>query len=164
VTTKSTHEAFGIPTPQANAEGLRTTRMAIYLARQIRIDDTPEFQREKEMIGREVRPVMDKILEMGDGDVGVGAVRACEAGVLDIPWSPSRHVKSRVLPARDIEGYLRILQPGEMPFPRDVLDYHEERLRKRAEKEGVTFGRDLAVSSVYEISEGLEKLLPAFAG
>jgi len=34
VTTKSTHEAFGIPTPQANAEGLRVTRMAIYLARQ----------------------------------------------------------------------------------------------------------------------------------
>ena len=164
VTTKSTHEAFGIPTPEANAEGLRTTRMAIYLARQIRIDDTPEFQREKDMIGREVRPVMDKILEMGDGDVGVGTVRACEAGVLDIPWSPSRHVKSRVLPARDVDGYLRILQAGDMPFPRDVLDYHEERLRKRAEKEGVEFGHDLAVSSVYEISEGLEKLLPGYTG
>lgn len=164
VTTKSTHEAFGIPTPQVNAEGLRMTRMAIYLARQIRIDDTPEFQREKEMIGHEVRPVMDKILEMGDGDVAVGTVRACEVGVLDIPWSPSRHVKSRVLPARDIDGYLRVLQPGDMPFPRDVLDYHEERLRKRAEKEGVEFGRDLAVSSVYEISEGLEKLLPGYSG
>ena len=163
VTTKSTHEAFGIPTPEANAEGLRTTRMAIYLARQIRIDDLPEFQREKEMIGREVRPVMDRILEMGDGDVALGTVRACEAGVLDIPWSPNRHVKSRVLPARDLDGYLRILQPGEMPFPRDVLDYHGERLRKRAEQEGVPFGRDLAVSSVYEISEGLEKLLPSIA-
>jgi methylaspartate mutase epsilon subunit len=164
VTTKSTHEAFGIPTPQANAEALRTTRMAIYLARQIRLDDMPEFQREKDMIGREVRPVMDKILEMGDGDVALGAVRACEAGVLDIPWSPNRHIKSRVLPARDIDGYLRILQPGDMPFPSDVLDYHEERLRKRAEKEGVTFGHDLAVGSVYEISEGLEKLQPTYTG
>ena len=164
VTTKSTHEAFGIPTPQANAEGLRMTRMAVYLARHIRVDDMPEFQREKEMIGREVRPVMDKILEMGDGDVAVGTVRACEAGVLDIPWSPNRYVKGRVMPARDVDGYLRILQPGAMPFPKDVLEYHEERLRKRAEKEGMDYGHELAVSSVYEISEGLDKLMPGMAG
>ena len=37
VTTKTTHEAFGLPTPEINAEGLRMTRMAIYLARHIRL-------------------------------------------------------------------------------------------------------------------------------
>jgi methylaspartate mutase epsilon subunit len=42
VTTKSTHEAFGIPTPQINAEGLRMTRTAIYLARNIRLDGLPD--------------------------------------------------------------------------------------------------------------------------
>ncbi len=161
VTTKSTHEAFGIPTPEANAEGLRTTRMAIYLARRIRLDDMPEFQSERELIGREVRPIVDRILEMGDGDVAIGTIRACEAGVLDIPWSPNRQIKSRILPARDADGYLRILEAGDMPFPRDVLEIHEERLRKRAERDGVPYGRDLAVASVYEISEGLETLLPA---
>ena len=162
VTTKSTHEAYGLPTPEANAEGLRTTRMAVYLARHIRLDDLPEFQREKDMIGREARPVIDKVLEMGDGDAAIGAVRACEAGVLDIPWSPNRHLKSNVLPARDADGYLRILQAGDMPFPREVLDYHEEKLRLRAEREGVAYGRDLAVGSVYEISEDLETLIPSF--
>jgi methylaspartate mutase epsilon subunit len=161
VTTKSTHEAHGLPTPEANAEGLRTTRMAVYLARAVRLDDLPEFQREKDMIGREARPVIDKVLEMGDGDVAIGAVRACEAGVLDIPWSPNRHLKSNVLPARDADGYLRILQAGDMPFPRDVLDVHEEKLRLRAERDGVPYGRDLAVTSVYEISEDLETLIPS---
>jgi methylaspartate mutase epsilon subunit len=160
VTTKSTHEAFGIPTPQANAEGLRTTRMAIYLARNIRLDGMEEFRREKELIAREVRAVIDKVLEIGDGDVAVGAVRAFEAGVMDIPWSPNRHVKSRVLPARDIDGYLRIFDPGDMPIPRDVIEYHEERLRKRAERERQPYDHELAVSSVYEISEPLERLLP----
>lgn len=160
VTTKSTHEAYGIPTPEANAEALRTTRMAIYLARRIRIDDMPEFRREKELIGREVRPVVDKILEIGDGDIAIGTIRACEAGVLDIPWSPNRQIRSRILPARDADGYLRVLEPGEVPFPKDVLDYHEERLRQRADKEGVEYGRDLAVGSVYEISENLEALMP----
>jgi len=159
VTTKTTHEAFGIPTPQANAEGLRMTRMAVYLARNIRLDGMPEFREEVDLIGREVRPIIDKVLEMGDGDVALGTVRAFEAGVLDIPWSPNRWVKSRVMPARDAGGCLRILDPGLMPFPRDVLEIHEARLRRRAEQENVPFGPDLAVSSVYEISEPIGKLL-----
>lgn len=160
VTTKSIHEAFGIPTARANAEGLRMTRMAVYLARHIRVDEMPEFKREREMIEQEVRPVIDKVLEMGDGDVAIGTVRAFEAGVMDIPWSPNRQVKSRVLPARDADGYLRILDAGDMPVPRDVLDFHHERLRKRAEAERRPFDHDLAVTSVYEISEPLSKLAP----
>ncbi|MGE3679965.1 MAG: methylaspartate mutase subunit E [Burkholderiales bacterium] len=160
VTTKTTHEAFGIPTPQANAEGLRMTRMAIYLARNIRLDGMPDFEREKEMIRREVRAIVDKVLEMGDGDVAIGSVRAFEAGVLDIPWSPNRGVKSRIMPARDADGCLRILDPGLMPFPKDIMEEHEARLRRRASREKVPFGPDLAVSSVYEIGEPIAKLLP----
>ncbi len=160
VTTKTAHEAYGIPTPQANAEGLRTTRMAIYLARHIRLDGLPEFERERELIRREVRPIVDKVLEMGDGDAAVGTVRAFEAGVLDIPWSPNRGVKSRVLPARDADGCLRIVDPGLMPFPKEILEVHEERLRRRAERDGIAFGPDLAVASVYEISEPVARLLP----
>lgn len=160
VTTKSAHEAFGIPTPQANAEGLRMTRTAIYMARHIRLDGLAAFEQEKELIRREVRPIVDKVLEMGEGDVALGTVRAFEAGVLDIPWSPNRGVKSRVLPARDVDGCLRILDPGLMPFPREVLEIHEERLRQRAEREKIPYGPDLAVASVYEMSEPIDKLLP----
>ena len=155
VTTKSTHEAFGIPTPKANAEGLRTTRMAIYLARGVRLDSMPDFHAEVDLIKREVRPVVDKVLEMGDGDVALGSVRAAAAGVLDVPWSPSRWMRSAVMPARDAEGCLRILDPGLMPIPREVLEVHEEKLRRRAEREHVDYGPDLAVASVYEMSESL---------
>ena len=159
VTTKSTHEAFGIPTPKINAEGLRMTRMAIYLARQIRLDSHPEFSAEVDLIKREVRPILDRTLEIGDGDIALGTVRACEAGIVDIPWSPNRYVKGRVMPARDADGYLRILSPGEMPFDKDVLEIHTERLKQRAAREGVPCNNDLAISSVYEISEPLAKLM-----
>jgi methylaspartate mutase epsilon subunit len=160
ITTKTTHEAFGIPTPKANAEGLRMTRMAIYLARNLKLDSLPEFRTECDLIRREVVPVMDKILEMGEGDAALATIRSAAAGVLDIPWSPNRHIKSRVMPARDADGYLRILDPGDMPFSRDALEVHAEGLRRRAEREHVPFGHDLAVSSVYEISEPLERLVP----
>jgi methylaspartate mutase epsilon subunit len=160
VTTKTTHEAHGIPTPEANAEGLRITRMAIYLARGIRLDGLPAYEREKALIAREVRAIVDKVLEMGDGDAAVGSVRAFEAGVLDVPWSPNRHVKSRVMPARDADGFLRLFDPAGLPLPKDVLEVHEAGLRARAAKEGVRYDRDLAIRSVYEISEPLAKLLP----
>jgi len=160
VTTKTTHEAYGIPTPQANAEGLRMTRAAIYLARHVRLDGLPAFEREKDLIRREVRAIVDRVLELGDGDAALGSVRAFESGVLDIPWSPNRGVKSRVLPARDIDGYLRIVDPGLMPFPREVLEVHEDGLRRRAERDRIAYGPDLAVASVYEISEPVGTLLP----
>ena len=159
VTTKSTHEAFGIPTPQANAEGLRMTRMAIYLARNIRLDGLREFEDEKELIRREVRAIVDKVIELGEGDVAVGTVRAFASGALDVPWSPSRFVKSRVMPARDADGYLRILDAADMPFPRDILEIHAEKLKRRATRDGVAFGPELAVQSVYELSEPIGKLL-----
>ena len=161
VTTKSVHEPYGIPTPEINAAGLRMTRMAIYMARHIRLDEHPEFSFELDLIKREVRQILDKTLELGDGDIALGTVRACEAGVVDIPWSPSRHVKSRVMPARDADGYLRILDAGDMPFDSAVLEIHSEKLRQRADSEGVPFDRDLAVSSVYEMSEPLSILMPS---
>lgn len=159
VTTKSTHEALGIPTPQANAEGLRMTRMAIYLARNLRLDGLPDYEREKALIRREVRGIVDRVLEIGDGDVAIGTVRAFEAGVLDVPWSPNRQVASRVLPARDADGYLRILDAGAVPIDADVLEEHRARLARRAGREKLEMGYDLAVSSVYELSEPLGVLL-----
>ncbi|MBN9460529.1 MAG: methylaspartate mutase subunit E [Burkholderiales bacterium] len=160
VTTKSTHEALGIPTPQANAEGLRMTRMAIYLARNMRLDGLPDYEREKELIRREVRCIVDRVLDLGDGDAAVGTVRSFEAGVLDVPWSPNRQVASRVLPARDADGYLRIIDPGALPMEADVREEHRVRLSRRAKMEKVPMGYDLAVTSVYELSEPLDMLLP----
>jgi len=139
---------------------LRMTRTAIYLARNIRLDSMPEFQAERDLIKREARAIVDKTLEMGDGDAAIGTVRAFAAGVLDIPWSPNRQVKSRVMPARDADGYLRIVDPGFMPFPKDVMEIHAEKLQRRAIREGVPFGHELAVSSVYELAEPIGKLLP----
>ena len=159
VTTKSIEEAHGIPTPKANAEGLRMTRMAIYLARGVRLTGHPDFVRERALIETEVRAIVDRVLELGDGDAAVGSVRAFEAGVLDVPWSPNRHVKSRVLPARDADGYIRILDPADVPIPREALDVHEAGLRRRAVRDRIAYGHDLAIQSVYEHSEALGELL-----
>jgi methylaspartate mutase epsilon subunit len=63
------------------------------------------------------------------------------------------------MPARDADGCLRILDAGLMPFPADVLEVHESRLRQRADRDGVPYNDELAVASVFELSEPLSKLI-----
>ena len=160
VTTKSVAEAMGIPTPEENAQGLRATRMGIYLARNVNLRELPEYQREKEVLEAETRSIMDKLLEVGDGDVAVGAMRALEAGLLDVPWSPNRDCKSALMPARDANGYLRLVDTGNLPLPDQIKTYHRERLEAAAKADGKTYGPDLAIDSVYELSEDIGRLLP----
>ena len=49
IITKSTHEAEGIPTKEANADGVRATRMAIGLTRG-RLPASPDVMEEKRII------------------------------------------------------------------------------------------------------------------
>jgi len=160
VTTKSAGEALGIPTPEDNSDGLRATRMGIYLARSVSIRDLPEYVVEKEILIEEVRALVDKVLEVGDGDVAVGTVRAIEAGLLDVPWSPNRGCKSAVMPARDSKGYLRILDFGDLPIPMHIVNVHKEHLRKNTGQIKGDPDPDMAIESVYEMSEDIGKLLP----
>jgi len=160
ITTKSVAEAMGIPTPEENAEGLRAARMGIYLARAVGLRDLPEYQSEKEILEAEVRALVDAVLEIGDGDAAVGAVRALEAGLLDVPWSPNRECKSTVMPARDGDGYLRMVDFGDLAIPDEIRTYHREKLEAAAKASGQAFGPDQAIDSVYELSEDIGKLMP----
>jgi len=160
VTTKSIAEAMGLPTPEENAEGLRATRMGIYLARNVSLRELPEYQREKTILETEVRAIVDHLLEAGDGDAAVGTTRALQAGLLDVPWSPNRECASALMPARDAEGYLRLVDIGNLPFPTEIRNYHRECLQRAAAVAGKTYGPDLAIDSVYELSEDIGTLMP----
>ena len=47
IITKSTHEAEGIPTKEANADGVKATRMAIQLIRSNRLPESGTLLRKK---------------------------------------------------------------------------------------------------------------------
>lgn len=88
VIVKTPHEAAGVPTKEANRQGLNATSQMLNMVREQNVPVSPEVEREVELIKREVRAVMAKVMELGRGDVAVGAVRAFEAGVMDIPFAP----------------------------------------------------------------------------
>jgi methylaspartate mutase epsilon subunit len=156
VITKTTHEAEGIPTKDANAEGVKATRMAISLLRQARLPENPSFLQEKEMIKKEARSILDKALELGEGDVAQGAVRAIQSGVLDIPWAPNKYVAGRVIPVRDSFGAIRYLEHANLPFDSEILEYHREKIMEREDRDGREVDYEAAFHDVTEVSRMLE--------
>jgi methylaspartate mutase epsilon subunit len=156
IITKSTHEAEGIPTKEANADGVKATRMAIQLMRQNRLPATADLLREKNMIMTEARSILDKALEMGEGDPVQASLRSLQAGILDIPWAPNKHVAGKVIPVRDARGAVRYLDHAGLPLPLEVIQYHREMLKKREAKEKSRVDYETAIQDIMEISKMLE--------
>ncbi len=153
VIVKTPHEAVGIPTMEANAQGLRCTKQVINMLRD-QVLTSSELEQEKEIIRRETRCILDKCFELGQGDIAVGAVRAVQAGVLDIPFSPSRFNAGKMLPARDNNGAIRILEMGNLPFTKELKDFHREKIEERANAEKRKASFQMVIDDVYAISKG----------
>ena len=153
VSVKTPHEAVGIPTMEANAQGLRCTKQVINMLRD-QVLASSELEQEKEIIRRETRCILDKCFELGQGDIAVGAVRAVQAGVLDIPFSPSRFNAGKMLPARDNNGAIRILEMGNLPFTKELKDFHREKIEERANAEKRKASFQMVIDDVYAISKG----------
>ncbi len=153
VIVKTPHEAVGIPTMEANAEGLRCTKQVVnMLCDQSFHDD--HLEEEKEIIRSETRAIVDKCFELGNGDIAVGVCRGVEAGVLDVPFAPCRANAGVMLPCRDNNGAIRILEMGNLPFSQDLKDFHKAKIEERAAAENRTASFQMVIDDVYAIGKG----------
>ncbi|WP_257300040.1 methylaspartate mutase subunit E [Haloarchaeobius sp. FL176] len=153
VITKSPQEFQGVPTKEANAAGLRTTRQLIDMVveQDIVLDGVDE---EQALIERETRCLMDAIEAHGDGDIAQGTIKAFESGALDVPFAPSDAAEGAVLPARDDDGRVRIFEWGELAIDEDIREIHQARLADRAETEGRKQSFRMVADDVDAISDG----------
>lgn len=153
VIVKTPHEAMGVPTMEANAAGLRATGQLIrMLADQRMVEDTV-LRAEIDQIKREVRCILEKTLELGDGDIAVGTVRAFQAGVIDVPFAPSRINAGKIMPARDHHGAVRMLDCGGLPFTPEIKDFHRQKIAERAGFEGREVSFQMSIDDIYAISK-----------
>ena len=153
VIVKTPHEAVGIPTMEANAEGLRCTKQVVNML----ADQTfrsPDLEEEKEIIRRETRCIVDKCSELGGGDVAIGVCRAVECGALDVPFAPCRANAGLMLPCRDNNGAVRILNVGNLPFTKELKDFHAAKIEERAQAEKRKASFQMVIDDVYAIGKG----------
>ncbi len=152
--TKTPHEALGIPTREANIQGLNATRQIIRMLEGQRIAMSQKLNAEVDIIRREVIAIMDRVYSLGEGDLAKGVVRAFESGVLDVPFAPSNATQGKMLPCRDNEGAVRILDAGFLPFDEELLAFHKEKLDERAREEDRPPCFQMVVDDIYAISKG----------
>lgn len=151
---KTPHEAMGIPTREANAQGLKATRQIINMLADQRLFDPLSIRQEVDIIKHEVRNLMDKVLELGGGDWASGIVAAFQAGVLDVPFAPSIYNAGKIMPVRDNEGFIRIFQKGNLPLDNEILAWHRSKLLERARAEGREISFQMVTDDIYAISKG----------
>jgi methylaspartate mutase epsilon subunit len=153
VIVKTPHEAFGVPTKEANASGLLCTKQMINMLGEQSLD-TYSLQDEKVIIASETRCVLEKCFELGKGDIARGTILAIRSGVLDIPFAPSRYNAGKMLPARDNDGAIRLFHPGNVPLTQELLDFHRQKMEARAKYEKREASFQMVIDDVYAISKG----------
>ena len=154
VITKTPHEAMGIPTKEANAAGLKASKQLVSMLSDQSMAHIPQVQEEVDIITRETRCILDKTHELGGGDFAVGAVRAFEAGVIDVPFAPSRYNAGKIMPARDNNGAVRFMDPANIPLAKDLKDFHKQKLDERGAYEKRPVSYQMLIDDIYAIGKG----------
>ena len=152
--TKTPHESVGIPTKEANGIGIKASKMVTKLLQDQKFPECEKLTAEMNQIRKEVDCLMDCILKIGDGDLAVGTVKAFEQGLIDVPFAPSKFNAGLILPARDNDGCIRILEFGKLGFSEEIKEFHKNRISERAETEGRKVSFQLTIDDIYAVSTG----------
>jgi methylaspartate mutase epsilon subunit len=113
------------------------------------------------MMEMEVRSIMKRVQELGDGDYAMGGARAILSGALDTMFSPYKFLKSKVKVVRDANGALRYLDHGLMPLPKEVVEYHRSRIAERERKEDTVAGVNWIIREATWASRSLAEEIAA---
>jgi methylaspartate mutase epsilon subunit len=160
---RSIDEGAGIPSKDTNTASYRAAKWIFDIVREQRIEiDVKGIDIEEKVTETEVRAILDRVLDLGDGDIVEGAVRAVESGVLDSPWSPNVNVKDQVLGVRDVRGACRYLEFGNLPLPDDIKEFHREKIAEREKLEGKKADYHMAVKDLWSLSKGKIVGLPPY--
>lgn len=154
VIVKTPHEALGIPTMEANAQGIRDTKMILNLLKGQRMPMSQELGDEIAIIKAETRCMIEKMLELGRGDLARGTVEGFKAGVIDVPFAPSKYNHGKMMPARDNSGAVRYLMLGNVPFTQDLIDFNRQKLEERGAFEHRKVSFQMTVDDVFAVGKG----------
>ena len=154
VIVKTPHEAMGIPTKEANAAGLKATKQLVSMLKDQSLLNLKAVADECAILEAEMECILSKVIELGQGDIAVGAVRAFEAGVIDVPFAPSKYNLGKALPARDDDGAVRFLDCGHLPFSDEIKNFHIGKLEARGKKEKRAVSFQMVIDDIYAIGKG----------
>ncbi len=148
-------EGAGVPTTEAHRLSYEAANWILKVMRTQNVElDIKSVKEEEKFFELEVTALMDKIIELGKGDVVVGSLKAVEAGFIDSPFCPNIHVKDLVLGIKDSQGACRYLKFGNLPFSKEIKEFHQAKVAEREKKEGRKMDYDVVVEDFWAFSKG----------
>ncbi|HVN98009.1 MAG TPA: hypothetical protein VMT62_16385 [Syntrophorhabdaceae bacterium] len=148
-------EALGIPTEEAHAVTYDSANWFFNVIRGQNIElDMKEIAVEEKIAEMEIRSMVEKLLEIGDGDIAIGCLRGVDAGVIDSSFSPNKQVKDKVIGVKDCRGALRWVEFGNLPFPAEVKEFHREKVAEREKADGTKADYEMTIRDFWAFSKG----------
>lgn len=152
--TKTPSESIGVPTKESNAIGIKASKMVTTFLKDQKYPSTSKLKTEMKQIKKEVTCLLDEVFKVGNGDLAQGAIIAIEMGIIDVPFSPSKQNRNKVLPARDNDGCVRILEFGDLAMNQEIRSFHKRKLKERSKTEGRPITFQMTVDDIYAVSNG----------
>jgi methylaspartate mutase epsilon subunit len=144
VSLRTIDEALGIPSEESHVQTYEAANWLCNVIRGQHID----FQ------VKEIRAILDRLLEIGEGDIIVGCIKGVEAGIIDSSFSPNKQVKDLVVAVKDSTGAIRYKDFGNLPLPEEVKEFHREKLAQREKSEGRKMDYEVYVQDFWAFSRG----------
>jgi methylaspartate mutase epsilon subunit len=155
VSVRTIDEALGIPTEESHALSYESTNWLLNVIRGQKFElKSSQIDEEAKIAEMEIRAIMDKLLEIGDGDIIVGCLKGVEEGIIDSCFSPNKQIKDKVMGVKDSKGAIRYLDFGNLPLPEEVKKFHREKVAEREKAEGRKMDYEVVVQDFWAFSKG----------
>ena len=155
VSVRTIDEALGIPTEESHTLSYNSTNWLLNVIRGQQFElQSKDIDEEATIAEAEIRAFMDKILEVGDGDVIVGCLKCVDAGLLDSSFSPNKQVRDQVIGIKDCRGAIRWKDFGNLPLPEEVKKFHREKVAEREKTEKRKMDYDAFIQDFWAFSKG----------
>ncbi|MBI2848076.1 MAG: methylaspartate mutase subunit E [Chloroflexi bacterium] len=151
---KDVAEAETIPGKETAADTVKFAKMIINLLKSQKLEPPAQTSIEAQMLENEAEAIIDRVLVLGEGDVAAGATRAIETGELDWAYSTNQFVAGKVLGVRDSQGAVRWMDHGNLPFSREIIEFHRGKIAEREMTQGKKVDYQTLVEDILSISKG----------
>ena len=148
-------EALGVPTEESHALTYDSVNWFFNVIRGQNIElQMKEIDEEARITELEIRAILDKLLEIGDGDIIVGCIKGVHLGIIDSSFSPNVQVKDQVIGVKDNNGAIRYADFGNLPFSNEVKEFHREKVAAREKADGTRADYEMTVRDFWAFSKG----------
>lgn len=154
---KSLDEGAVTPYKESIGASIKIHKQIILSIGNQTLPESDALKEEEAIMEMETRAIIEKALELADGDPAIARVRGVEAGVIDAPFSPWQHLKGKAVPLWDKYGAIRWLEHGDVPLPKEAIKYHKAKIRERERAEKKTADMDMVIEDLKALTRPFVK-------